>query len=467
MSRGSQRNYVRVLVSCVALTSCAVGPGYHRPADRALGLPQQFVGQQHLGAQDNLASWWSQFSDPVLTSLISKAAADNLDIAQAAARLTQAHELLVQARASQVPSVSANGSVGRSVNAGFADSTSFSLGVQPSWTADLFGGLRRSKEASRANYEAAGFSIANVQTAVAAEIARNYVEVRGLNLRLAIARDTLKTQDDNVRIAGWRAQAGLVSSIDVEQARAQRAAIAASIPAFEQAQASARFRIAVLTGQAPGAVDELLGTSDAIPVAPSDVATGIPSDILRQRPDIRIAERNLASSSAQIGVAQAQLYPALTISGNFAATSTSLRTLTDFVTGSVFVSVAQTIFDGGRLRSVIRQRRAAEEESLAAYKSTVLRALEDVDNAIVALTTAKARVVAFTEQVEAANAAAIYARSNYRGGLTDFRTLLSAEQSLLSARDGVAAAKADISTATIQLYLSLGGGWTPSTETHF
>ena len=273
-------------------------------------------------------------------------------------------------------------------------------------------------------------------------------------------RDTLRTQDDNLEIAGFRAQAGLVSSLDVEQARSQRAATAATIPSLVRAEAAARYRVAVLTGQAPGAVDARFLTSAAIPVPPTDIATGIPADVLRQRPDVRAAERQLAAATARIGVAQAQLYPALTLTANLQSQATALRTLTNIVTGGVFAQLAQTIFDAGRARSVVRQNRAATDEAFAGYKSTVLTALEDVENALATRDAAIARVAALTTQVDAATAVAVLARSNYRAGLSDFRTLLDAERTLLAARDGLAAAQGDRANAVVQLFLALGGGWT-------
>ncbi len=223
-------------------------------------------------------------------------------------------------------------------------------------------------------------------------------------------------------------------------------------------EAAARNRVAVLAGMAPEAIDPLLGTSSKVPAAPR-LVVGAPLDLLRRRPDLRAAERRLAAASARIGVAKAQLYPALVLTGNLGTTSNSIRTLTDVVTGQIFASLSATIFDGGRLRSVVRQRRAEAEESLADYHGRVLGALEDVENALVTRETSDTRLVELGQQVAAADAAARLARSNYRAGLTDFRTLLDAERTLLSARDGEASARGDRTKAAIQLYLALGGDW--------
>ena len=447
---------------CLALSvgGCAVGPNYRPVSPAALGVPDRYQLALPSPGTD-LSNWWNRFDDPLLGQLIVRATADNLDIAQSAARLRQARELLVQSRADQLPNIAASGSVGRNVSTGISDTTSFSTRIDAQWSADLFGGLRRNAQAARANFEAAGFSLEDIKTAIAAEVARNYIDYRTALARAAIAQDTLKTQDDNLEITNFRQQAGLVSSLDVEQARAQRAATAAAIPNLERAAASARYRLAVLTGTAPGALDSVLSAPGSIPKADSVVATGIPADVLRQRPDIRAAERNLAADTTRIGIAQAQLYPSFTLTGNVGSSALSLRTLTDVITGGVFASLAQTIFDGGRLRSVVRQSRARADESFAAYKSSVLGALEDVENALVARETVVARLIALTEQVDASTNAAVLARSSYRAGLSDFRTLLEAERTLLSARDGLAAAQGDRATALVQLYLALGGGWSP------
>ncbi len=297
---------------------------------------------------------------------------------------------------------------------------------------------------------------------VAGEVATNYIDARLAQARLAIARDTLKTQDDNLQIAGWRVQAGLASSVDVEQARAQRAQTAASIPTFETSLTNAANRLGVLTGQAPGALRQAIASQGPIPHGPDSVAIGIPADTLRQRPDVRAAERSLAAATAQIGVAKAQLYPALTITGDLTTAASRIGSLTDIVTGALFAGLTQTIFDAGRLRSQLRSARAGADIAFATYKQTVLTGLEDVENAIQALNSAKERQRQLAIAVDASNNAALLARSQYRAGLTDFLTLLQSEQTLLSARDALAAAEADQSLALVQLYLALGGGWQPS-----
>jgi len=470
-----------LLISLVStLAGCAVGPDYRPPEQASLGVPDAWRGGDGSAVDPaELGQWWTRFEDPLLTGLVDRAAAGNLDVAVAVARLRQARESLVQSRADRLPSLSASSSArrnydvrggGRTIvddqgnvisNTGGGTTTTYSLGGDASWTVDLFGGLSRSVEAARASRDSVALNLADVRTAIAAEVVRNYIDARTTQARLEIARGTLETQDENLQIADWRAQAGLVSSLDVEQARAQRAQTAASIPTLETTYAAAANRLAVLTGQAPGAVDAELVASAPIPTGPDSIATGIPADTLRQRPDVRAAERTLASATAQIGVAKAQLFPALRIGGSIGSSALSLGELGDIITANLFSSLSQTIFDGGRLRSQLRSARAEADAAFSTYKQTVLLGLEEVENALVSLNAAQRRGQELAIAFDASNNAAILARSQYRAGLTDFQTLLESERSLLTARDSLATARADRATAIVQLYLALGGGWQP------
>ena len=471
------------------LAGCAAGPDYHAPAPAALHVPAGFAPPITTPAVDvapvpaDLSAWWGQFDDTLLTDLIARATAGNLQIAQSVARLAQARESLVQARGDLLPSLS--GSAGATRNfthggsssiivggsggsggtvvttGGSSGSTQLSLGLDASWQVDIFGGLTRAMQAARADEAAARFDLEGVRTSVAGEVATNYIDARLAQARLDIARSTLRTQDDNLEIAGWRVQAGLASSLDAEQARAQRAQTAASIPALETNYLQAVNRLGILTGQAPGALRAEMATVRPIPSGPDSIAVGIPADTLRRRPDVRSAERQLAAATARIGVAKAALFPALSISGNINTDAASVGKLGDMLTGGLFAGITQTIFDAGRHASQVRSARAGTDLAFANYRQTVLSGLEDVENAIQALEAAKARQAQLAVALDASNNAALYARSQYRSGLIDFLTVLQSEQSLLSARDQLASARADEALALVQLYLALGGGWQP------
>lgn len=439
---------------------CATGPDYKQSRAIELGVPDQYTrGASKQISAEKLAAWWTQFNDPALDSLMNRALGANLDLAQSTARLRIARESLIQARTGFLPSVDASANAGRNFSSRTADSSSFSIGGDAAWEIDLFGGISRSVQAARADAEGAEFDLATVRTAIISEVAINYVQLRLFQERLRIARDTLDNDSENFDIARWRVQAGLVSSLDEEQARAQRARTAASIPSIEINYAGALNRLAVLTGEAPGAATHMLEQARPIPTGPMNIAAGIPADTLRQRPDVRAAERTLAAATARIGVAEAALYPSLRISGNIGTSALSLGGLADTVTGGLFSGLSQMIFDGGRLRSQVRSQQAATEGAFAAYRQTVLIALEDVENGLVQMDAAEARSTEFNIALDAANNAAIMARSQYGAGLTDFQTLLQAEQSLLSAREGLASTRSEKALAVIQLYRALGGGW--------
>jgi len=456
-----------LLTAALPLAGCAAGPDYHPRAAAELGVPEGYSVAANQQASEDLTHWWSNFNDPMLGQLVEQGRTANLDVAQAVTRLRQARESLAQSRALLLPSLTASGGYSRNVTVAgqnlSGQNDSFSVGADASYQVDLFGGARRGVEASSAGYQASGYDYASVLISVQSEIARNYVLARLAQQQLANARDSLAIQDDNLEIAGFRVQAGLVSSLDGEQARTARAQTAATIPSIEASYNSFVSRLGVLTGQAPGALKAQMAAVQPIPVGPASVATGIPAETLRQRPDVRSAERNLAAASARIGVAQAQLYPALSIGGSLSSGGGALGTVFDAITGRLFAGIAQTIFDGGRLRSQVRSNEAAADGAFAFYKQTVLTGLEDVENAVVALDTAQQRARQFAIAYEAANNSAILSRMQYRSGLTDFTTLNQAESALLSARNGLSQSRADQATALIQLYLALGGGWDSNT----
>jgi len=467
-------------LTALPLAGCAVGPNYTPATPARLGVPAAYSVSADGTTRGDFREWWTQFNDPLLTQLVEQARAQNLDIAQAVARLRQAHESLIQARSQLFPSVDASAGYSRNFNLAGGTSTitlpdgtvtsitrnsgnSFSVSGDVSYQAGLFGEVRRGVEASKAQYEGTGYDYASVLTSAESEVARNYILARLAQADLANAKASLAIQDDNLEIAGYRVQAGLVSSIDQEQARASRAQTAASIPSIEQSYNQAVSRLGVLTGQAPGALKAAMAATAPIPKGPAGIAVGIPADTLRQRPDVMSAERNLAAATAEIGVAKAALYPALNISGSISSSSNVLGDLFKIITGDVFAGLSQAIFNGGRLHAQVRANEAAAEGAFAAYKSTVLTALEDVENAIVALNAAKERETQYAIAYDASNNSAILARAQYRAGLTDFTTLNTAESSLLSAANGLSQARSDEATALVQLYLALGGGWDSST----
>ena len=483
MGRGG---HLTTVAAALALVGCAVGADYRAPTPAALAVPDRFAatGPAFAAPADEveLSHWWSGLGDPVLDGLIGDALALGPDIAAAGARLRQARGAVRTARAAILPAVTASGSASHTEQIGSGHSIIFpGLGVggvgggasqlfsgsttvyrasaDASYEADLFGGVSRSIEAARGD-EAAGLeNLRDVQRSIVAEVATDYVNARSAQERLAIARTNLRTQDDTVQIVGWRVQAGLVSSLDLAQARAQREQTAATIPQLETSLTQATSAIAILIGRAPGEVQARLADPLPVPAADRMLGADVPLAVLARRPDVRAAERTLAAASARIGVARAQLYPALRLTGSIGGNGQSIGDIGRFSTGALVASLAAPIFDGGAIRGQIEQARGRADEALADYRRAVLTALGDVENAMAAMASTREREVSLTLALDQSRDALLFAQSQYRAGLIDFQRLLDTERALLSSEDGAAAARADRATALVTLYKALGGGW--------
>lgn len=430
-------------------------------------LPDRWVLAEPGDTEIPLDRYWVMLEDPLIDQLVTQARTDNLDLAQAVTRLRAARAVLRQARADRVPTVNATGGAQRNVG-DFATSDVFlSLGADAAWEIDLFGRIDGSIDAARADVAAAGYSLGDLERVIAAQVASQVVNARTIAEQLAIARDTLVNQDDNLQIARWRNQAGIGDSFDVEQARTQRAQTAASIPQLESDLVAVANAIATLIAQPPGTVYRtLIEAPRPVPAPPADVALTVPADTLRRRPDVSAAEARLAADLARVGVARTQLYPLARLSGSIGtggggvgAGAIGSGNLFDLVTGSIFAGISQLIFDGGRVRGQIEAARANADGSLAAWRQSILVALEEVESAGYDLDATAAQAAAFAEARDGAQNAAILARSQYEAGLIDFQTLLVTESQLLSTRTAEVNAQGARALAFISLARALGGGW--------
>lgn len=460
------------MLGALALNACALspiaGPDY-RPPD--IAVPSTWT-RSAAPAQDSahppvdLATWWQQLNDPLLDQLVTQALATAPDLRGARARLRQSRASRTLAEAGLWPGIGLSAGRTRSQSGvsgtgGDMTQTLYNAGFDANWELDIFGGVRRGIEAATADTQAVEATLNDAQVSLIAEVVLAYIDLRSNQNRIAIARDNLASQDETLEIAGWRAQAGLVSQLDVEQARSTREQTRAAIPALESGQAAAEHRLAVLAGQMPGALHSRLTEVRPLPAAPAQLASAIPAETLRQRPDVRAAERTLAAETARIGVQAAARYPDLTLTGTFGWQAFSLGSLgtAASVTRSMAGTLAATLFDGGRIGSRIVAQEAVQEQALIAYEKTVLTALEDVENALAAYAAGRERASARRAAVEAARRAAQLARQLYRSGLADFQKVLDTERTRLSTEDALATAQADILTAVVQLYKALGGGW--------
>ena len=368
---------------------------------------------------------------------------------------------MAAARAGLLPSISGTGGLRRDFGDFADDDFNVTIGADADWEVDLFGRIGASVDAARADLAAAGYSLADVQRLIVGNVASSTISARSIAQQIAIARDTLANQDDNLQIARWRLQAGLVSSLDVEQARVQRAQTAASIPALQADLAATANTISTLIGEPPGRVLALLTPPAAIPDPPRDFGFAVPAAIIQRRPDVRAAEAFLTADLARIGVARAALLPALRLNGTIGTGGLGIGSVFDIITGNLFAGLSQLIYDGGRTRAQIASAEAQAEISLAAYRGAILQVLEEVETAQVDFATARERRLILEEAREAAENAAILARSQYQAGLVDFQVLLTAENQLLSARQSLVTADAQRALAFVRLTQALGGGWSP------
>ena len=454
----------------LGLVGCKVGPNYQAPPTAApAGWTSALGGGLSKAAADTnqLARWWTVFQDPTLSELMERAQARNLNLKQAEARVRQARAQRGIARAALFPTVGANASASRSVSSkesGNGETSDlYAAGFDASWELDLFGGKRRSLEAATASWQASVESLNDVMVSLLAEVALNYVEVRSDQALLAITESNLATRSETYDLTRWRHEAGLTTQLDEEQAKASLEQVRAQIPTLRTSLEQAKYRLAVLLGQPPGALHELLSEAKGVPVAPAEVAVGVPAEALRRRPDVRSAERKLAAQTAEIGVAEAARYPSFSLLGSIGVESLEYANLYSASARAAqgVAKVAWTLFDGGSIRQNIKLQTALQEEALGVYESTVLEALQEVENSLVAYANEQDRRDALAAGVQSSQNAFDLARHQYSSGLVGFQTVLDTQQNLLSAQDQLAISEAKVTSNLISLYKALGGGWTP------
>jgi NodT family efflux transporter outer membrane factor (OMF) lipoprotein len=413
-----------------------------------------------------MEAWWSVFNDPAISSLIHRAVTGNLDLKKARARIRESRARRGSAKAGLFPTLESTGSAAWSRNNNdIATSYSgdlYSLSFDAAWELDLFGGVRRSIEAAEADLRAGQEDLRDVLVSLLAEVTLNYIEMRTYQIRLGLAEGNLESQKETHQLTLWRNQAGLSDDLAVQQALYNLESTRSQIPTLRTGQEEAMNRIAVLLGEQPGKVHTELEKREPIPLTLLKVAVGVPADVLRHRPDIRKAERQLAAQTARIGVATADLYPKFTLSGSIGLEALTLSKLISFdsSTSSGGLQVTWPIFKGGSIRQNIEVQSALQEQYLIAYEAAVLGALEEVENALVAYIEEQQRRQALIEAAQAAQKAVELAQYKYQSGLTDFSTLLEAQRSLLSFQDQLAQSEGTVSSNLVRLYKALGGGWT-------
>jgi len=463
------------MVFLAVTVSCTVGPDYETPElEQQVPDAWKSAAAEEIEASESpLETWWTTLNDPKLVELIHEARRENLSVQTAAARVQEARAQLGIATGQYYPDVIVDGSYSRvdpSENSaqipfpGAADPFDlYNLGVGFGWEIDVFGRLRRGAESARAGLEASIEDYRDVMVVLMADVAANYIEVRTLQERIKYGRANVEAQAGSLQLTQDRFDAGLSPLTDVTQAEYNLANSQAAIPRLEARLEGAVNRLAVLLGKPPGYVDDLLTGEFQIPDPDQAVTLGIPADLLRRRPDIRTAERQLASQTALIGVAKADLYPTFTLAGVLALESLDSSNFfdSDSTTWSLVPGLRWNIFSAGKIRNNIRVQEARTQQLLFTYEQSVLFALDEVESTMVAYEREQVRYRRLGEAVDASERTVELVRTQYMSGLTDFLNLLDAQRTLASQQDSWAESEGQVVQNLIALNRALGGGWDP------
>lgn len=458
------------LALAAILAACSpVGPNYQPPKPV---LPSTWSGQQTENAApakvEELAHWWTQFNDPLLASLIQRAVAANPDLKGAEARILQARAQYRLTTAAAAPSLDVSGAYSsnrRSGNVGGSSAGTtqdlFQTGFDAGWEIDLFGGVRRAVEAAEAHLAAVEEARRDVLVSLEAEVARNYLELRANQQRLATAREDCAVQEETLKLVRGLEQSGLGSKLEEAQAKTQLALISAQLPPLEDSIGQSIYRLALLLGQQPQALREELSTAAPLPAMPARLPTALPSDLLRRRPDIRQAERQLAAATADIGVATAELFPRFSLTGLVGLESSRVGDLLSSSSRywTAGPAVRWALFDGGRVRANIAFMQGRRQEAEAAYEKAVLTALNEVEAALLSLDREKETRRTLVEAVTAGQRAVDLATGRYRSGLAGFLDVLQSESALFQSRDQLAQSEQRLAVDQVALFKALGGGW--------
>lgn len=456
-------------MTLMILAGCAtVGPDYTPPATSVLPAWHSQLKGGLTNEETNpriLAAWWTTLNDPELSSLIDRAVAGNLELKIAQARVREARAKRGIASAALFPTLDGGGSAiwsrtDKDTTGTGQTSDLYSASFDAGWELDIFGGTRRSVEASEADLQASQEDWHDVLVSLLAEVALNYVEVRTSQSQIAIAEANISAQNDTLQLAVWRQQAGLSDDLAVQQARYNLENTRSLEPILRVGMEEALNRIAVILGEQPGKIHGELMKQEPIPATPLKIAVGVPADVIRQRPDVRRAELELAAQTARVGVASADLYPKFTLSGSIGLEAQTLGNLSSgLLTLIGGPRVTWPIFSGGSIRQKIEVQSALQEQALIKYEATVLNAIEEVENVLTAYAEQHLRRESLRSAEEAAQQAAELAKYKYEAGLTDFTGVLDTQRSLLSFQEQLAQSNGTISSNLIKLYKALGGGW--------
>ncbi len=466
------------------LAGCAVGPNYRKPH---LSPPPSY-GEAHAGPTSqpaipiDLTRWWKTFNDAELNSLIERSVDGNLTLLTAEMRVREARAALGAQWANLFPTVDLSAEATRSKSSGnvgviqgvavHPSSHSYPLyqaGFDAGWEIDIFGGTRRAIESAAANVDAMVNARRYALVSLTAEVAHDYVALRGYQRQRDLTYSNLKTQQDSLQLTRSRFKAGLNSDLDVAQAEAQVATTAAEIPTLELNVEQTIHALSLLLGLDPMALADELENVTPIPPSPSEIPVGLPSELLRRRPDVVQAEAQLHQATANIGVAVAELFPKFSLTGSIGQETSAIGLIAR--SGSTFWSIGPTmswrVFDSNQLINEVRVANAQQQEALLNYKQTVLQSFSDVEDALVAYAQDQNRTRALADAVAANQRSLDLSNELYVRGLGDFLNVLTAEQGLYTAQNNLAVSQTNVSSDLVQLFKAMGGGWDESDEDQF
>jgi outer membrane protein, multidrug efflux system len=460
---GRGRAALALAISAAALLLAGCTAPVRTTSPTPLALPATWTEPVPAGTAP-LARWWRAFGDATLVELVDAALDANTDIAIAQANLREARAVRAQAAAALWPSLSFSAGAQRSRN-GASSGNLFDAGFDASWEADVFGANRHGVAAQAASEQAGAATLASVQVSVAAEVALAYLDLRGAQVRSAVARENLASQQETLQISRWRQQAGLATSVEVEQAVTAVEQTRAQLPTLQAAGANAAHSLAVLTGRTPDTLAPRLAAAAPLPQPMSALAVAIPATVLRRRPDVLAAEAQLRAAAERVAQADAQRRPALAVAASLAWSGTTLGAVGSAAAArTLLASVVQPVFDGGLRDAQLAARQAQFAAAQASYRASVLKALQEVEDTLAALAAVREREAALERALDAARNAALLATQRHASGLIDFQIVLETQRTLLNVQDSVAVAQAELAADHVRLYKALGGGWRPAGE---
>ncbi len=477
------KNTLIAVAAAAVLAGCAVGPNYSRPE---IQTAPSYVGSSTIAARageapaPKLSTWWTGFNDPTLVTIVDRVVAQNLDLAASAERVAQARAMAQRSKANELPQVALDGSAAHErqslrsplgkIASNFPgydrNQTLEQIGVGASWEADLAGGLRRGAEAANAEYEAAEAAHAGVRVSLVAEAADAYFRIRGAQARIQIAEGQIKNESDLVDLVQLRQSKGLGTQREVSQAQAILLQAQSTIPPLRRELASQQFRLDVLMGVVPGTMAGELSANMTTFAVPSISTAGGPAELLRRRPDVIAAERRLAASNARIGAAVSEYYPSFSLSGllGFESLDTGKLFTSSAFQPAAVAGIHWRLFDFGRIDAEVAQAKGANREALLQYRQSMLKATEDVEDAIVAVSELEQQHALLTKEVQAHQTARDAAQDAFRGGAVSLVEVLDEDRQLLASRDLLARVRTDDARSAVAAFRALGGGWSVDGE---